>query len=131
MALSGTAGAAIEAGAALLLLLLLLLFLLVMLLLLAVLLLAKSNHKRHNRRRISKDKQDRTLGTTFRQKVQSSYFSRISGLVLIACRKRNILTHPIVTLVFARVPCAVRDADVSTLVWPGRSPTMKVLSSDR
>jgi hypothetical protein len=42
MALKGTAGAAIEAGAALLLLLL----------------LAKSTHTRHNRRRMSKDKQD-------------------------------------------------------------------------
>ena len=108
MALTGTtAGAAIEAGAALLLLLLLLLFLLVMLLLLAVLLLAKSNHKRHNRRRMSKDKHD--ADTTFRQKVVT--LTLISHL-FFCMQNRNILAHPIVTLVFARVPCAVRGADV-------------------
>ena len=107
MALTGTtAGAAIEAGAALLLLLLLLLFLLVMLLLLAVLLLAKSNHKRHNRRRMSKDKHDADTRSNRKFFVLGPTSTNHSRHDLIACRKRNILTHPIDTLVFARVPCA-------------------------
>lgn len=50
-----------------------------------------------------------------------------SRFVLIACRKRNILTHPIVTLVFARVPCAVRMSRLSSVA--GAQPDHE--SSDR